>query len=144
VTHFVVIRPLRVLTVNERYGDVTPLSGQTCNILHLDPWFYPEDNHWRKLRRKPKEPDGETDGGGGTYCSAGCGTIFRMTPEGALATLYIFCAHGVSFNGTEATIIANSGSAIETTVPAGATSGFITVTGDGSTLKSNKPFNVTP
>jgi uncharacterized repeat protein (TIGR03803 family) len=53
-------------------------------------------------------------------------------------------ATGVSFNGTEATIITNSGSAIETTVPAGATSGFITVTGDGSTLKSNKPFQIIP
>jgi uncharacterized repeat protein (TIGR03803 family) len=92
-------------------------------------------------------------------CTNDCGTIYSFSiglkpfvetqlasgRVGASVTILgtnLAGATGVSFNGTEATIIANSGSAIETTVPAGATSGLITVTGDGSTLKSNKPFHV--
>jgi uncharacterized repeat protein (TIGR03803 family) len=107
---------------------------------------------------------GSTERGGngtgvGPYCSNGCGTMYSFSiglkpfvetqlasgKVGASVTILgtnLAGATGVSFNGTEATIIAKSGSAIETTVPAGATSGYITVRGDGSTLKSNKPFHV--
>jgi len=49
----------------------------------------------------------------------------------------------VSFNGTRATFTAN-GSAIITTVPAGATSGTITVTTPSGTLSSNVAFRVSP
>ncbi len=49
----------------------------------------------------------------------------------------------VRFNGTQATFTAN-GSAIDTTVPVGATTGTITVTTSSGTLSSNVPFYVTP
>ncbi len=39
---------------------------------------------------------GSTESGGPTYaidgCGNGCGTVFKMTPKGALTTLYSFCA----------------------------------------------------
>jgi uncharacterized repeat protein (TIGR03803 family) len=52
-------------------------------------------------------------------------------------------ATGVSFNGTAATFTVQD-SAIDTTVPAGATSGSVTVTLPGGTLSSNAVFTVTP
>jgi len=53
-------------------------------------------------------------------------------------------ATGVTFNRTEAAITANSGSAIKTTVPAGATTGFVTVATPGGVLRSNMKFRVVP
>jgi uncharacterized repeat protein (TIGR03803 family) len=50
----------------------------------------------------------------------------------------------VSFNGTSATFTADSATEITTTVPAGATTGTITVTTPGGALASNLPFRVTP
>jgi len=50
-------------------------------------------------------------------------------------------ATSVSFSGTEAAYTVVSDSEITTTVPAGATSGFVTVNG---TLASNTEFRVTP
>ena len=46
---------------------------------------------------------GTTAGGGGVvYCDPiGCGTIFKITPSGTLATLYRFCAQGVCTDGSE-------------------------------------------
>lgn len=40
-------------------------------------------------------------GGTGSGCSntAGCGTIFKITPEGQLTTLYSFCSAGNCSNG---------------------------------------------
>lgn len=31
-------------------------------------------------------------GGGSTWCNGGCGTIFKITPEGQLTTIYSFCS----------------------------------------------------
>jgi len=53
-------------------------------------------------------------------------------------------ATGVSFNGTAATFIAESDTYLTATVPAGATTGSITVNEPGGTLTSNKIFRVTP
>jgi uncharacterized repeat protein (TIGR03803 family) len=53
-------------------------------------------------------------------------------------------ATGVSFNGTPATFTFESDTYLTATVPAGATTGSITVTEPGSTLTSNKVFQVTP
>jgi uncharacterized repeat protein (TIGR03803 family) len=40
---------------------------------------------------------------GGTYCysfgQAGCGTVFKITPEGTLTTLYNFCSHSNCTDG---------------------------------------------
>lgn len=49
---------------------------------------------------------------------------------------------GVSFNGKPATFTIASSSAITATVPAGATTGTVRVTGPGQTLLSNVPFRV--
>jgi uncharacterized repeat protein (TIGR03803 family) len=51
-------------------------------------------------------------------------------------------ATSVTFNGTPATFTVVSASEITTTVPTGATTGFIVVTTPGGTLTSNKMFNV--
>jgi hypothetical protein len=54
-------------------------------------------------------------------------------------------AMSVSFNGTAATFTVNpSGSAISTTVPAGATTGKIQVVTPSGTLSSNVNFQVLP
>jgi hypothetical protein len=51
---------------------------------------------------------------------------------------------GVFLNGTPATFTVVSDTFIEATVPAGATSGFVTVTTPSGTLTSNVPFQVVP
>jgi hypothetical protein len=53
-------------------------------------------------------------------------------------------ATSVSFNGTAATFKVVSASLITATVPAGATSGVVTVTTLSGTLTSNVPFVITP
>jgi len=53
-------------------------------------------------------------------------------------------ATGVSFNGTAASFTVRSDTYLTATVPAGATTGSITVTEPGGTLTSNKIFRVTP
>jgi uncharacterized repeat protein (TIGR03803 family) len=50
----------------------------------------------------------------------------------------------VRFNGTAATFKVVSSTLIKTTVPKGATTGFVTVTGSSGTLKTNTKFLVTP
>ncbi len=50
----------------------------------------------------------------------------------------------VRFNGTAAVFKVASSSLINATVPAGATTGFVTVVTRSGTLKSNKKFSVTP
>jgi len=50
----------------------------------------------------------------------------------------------VSFNGTAATFTVKSDTYLTATVPAGATTGFVTVTTPTGTLTSNKPFRVKP
>jgi hypothetical protein len=50
----------------------------------------------------------------------------------------------VSFNGTTAAFTVSSDTFLTATVPAGATTGFITVVTPGATLKSNRKFLVTP
>jgi uncharacterized repeat protein (TIGR03803 family) len=53
-------------------------------------------------------------------------------------------ARMVSFNGTAAKFIVVSATEIKTTVPAGASTGFVTVTTPSGALKSNKTFAVIP
>ena len=51
---------------------------------------------------------------------------------------------GASFNGTAANFKVVSDTFLEAQVPAGATTGLVTVTTPSRTLSSNKPFRVTP
>src|SRR5579883_773917 len=99
-------------------------------------------------------------GGNGGNCQYGCGTVFRLnvglapfvetqptsgqvgTPVTILGT-DLRGATGVTFNGTPAPINSNTGSAITTTVPAGATTGSVQVTTLSGTLTSNTDFQVT-
>ena len=159
---------------------------------------------------------GTTPFGGNTTSGVntnGWGTIFKITPSGALTTLYTFCevsgcydggqpiaglvqdtngtfygttsvgngtvlgtvfsvstglgpfveiqprfagvgkavtilgtdltgATSVTFNGTKATFTVVSSSEITTTVPTGATAGYVTVTTPSGTLTSNVPFRL--
>jgi hypothetical protein len=50
----------------------------------------------------------------------------------------------VSLNGIPASFTIASDTLIKATVPAGATSGFVTVNTPGGMLTSNVPFRVTP
>ena len=103
------------------------------------------------------------EGGAGTAvpCSFGCGVFYSwdggLTPfvstvpfMGAAGHFVGILGQGftpsttVSFNGTPATAMVVSGTYLKTTVPAGATTGFITVTTSGGTLTSNRQFVVTP
>ena len=53
-------------------------------------------------------------------------------------------ATSVSFNGAPAPFTIQSDTYLTATVPAGATTGFVTVTTPSGTLKSNRKFRVTP
>jgi uncharacterized repeat protein (TIGR03803 family) len=46
---------------------------------------------------------GTTIGGGTgtTYCGAGCGTVFKISPAGVLTTLYSFCVESTCLDGYE-------------------------------------------
>jgi len=156
---------------------------------------------------------GMTNLGGDTTCSSyGCGTVFQITPSGALTTLYNFefwdsasggglfqatngllygatysggnlnCGCGtifsldmglrpfvaflrnpakggqefgilgqgftgttaVSLNGIPVSFTVTSDTLLTATVPAGATTGYVTVTTPSGTLTSNVPFRVLP
>ena len=108
---------------------------------------------------------GETiNGGNNNFCnSAGCGVIYSfdmgfggfarlMTTSGAdlskveiLGEGFSKTASVVKFGGVAATTIVVSGSTyITATVPAGAQSGFVTVTTGSTTLTSTRKFTVLP
>jgi hypothetical protein len=103
--------------------------------------------------------------GGGQGCSnpynPGCGTLFSLSvglgpfvetlptsdKVGALVKILgdnLTSAAAVNFNGTTAAFKVVSATEIETKVPAGATTGFVTVTLPGGTLRSNVRFQVRP
>ncbi len=91
----------------------------------------------------------------------GCGTVFSVSvglgpfvtflpaarPIGHVVQIFgqgFTGATGVSFNGTTAAFTVESDTYLTATVPAGATTGFVTVTESSGTLTSNKVFRVTP
>ena len=102
-----------------------------------------------------------SSGGSSSNCSGGCGTIFSLSmglapfvetlpTSGKVETTVKILGKnlrgvtGVSFNGTAATFTVVSNSYIKTSVPKGATTGFVTVATPSRTLKSNKKFRVIP
>lgn len=105
---------------------------------------------------------GSTEAGGtSSACTGGCGTVYSLAtglgpfvePEpssgGVGAEVKILGtnltgASSVTFNGTAATFEVTSSSLITTTVPAGATTGFVEVTTPSGTLRSNKQFQIRP
>jgi uncharacterized repeat protein (TIGR03803 family) len=106
---------------------------------------------------------GTTTQGGDLTCDngSGCGTVFRLSTglspfvsfvqagEKAGRTAEILGqgftgATGVSFNGTPAIFTIKSDTFLTAMVPAGATTGYVTVTTPSGTLTSNVPFHVIP
>jgi uncharacterized repeat protein (TIGR03803 family) len=97
-------------------------------------------------------PGGGTTNGDGTVFSlaVGLGSFVETLPtSGKVAAAVkilgtnLTGATAVSFNGTAATFRVVSSSEITTTVPSGATTGFVSVTTPGGTLSSNVTFRVT-
>ena len=104
--------------------------------------------------------DGNLYGATTSFGEDGVGTIYRLSTglpgfvvtqptsgtAGTPVTILgsnLSGATGVSFNGTAATINSNTGSAITTTVPAGATTGTVQVSLPNGTLNSDADFQVT-
>jgi uncharacterized repeat protein (TIGR03803 family) len=104
---------------------------------------------------------GTTEQGGGNKCGNGCGTVFKLSvglapfvetqttsgKVGAAVTILgtdLTGTTSVKFNDTDAKFKVVSASEITTTVPSGATTGYIEVEKPGGTLKSNVVYTVTP
>jgi len=102
---------------------------------------------------------GDTSGGGSQNCQ--CGTFYSLNaglrpfvsflPASGKVSAAVEIlgqgfskATGVLFNGTSATFKVIADTYMTATVPNGATSGLVKVTGSGGTLTSNKAFRVTP
>ena len=100
-------------------------------------------------------------GGGGCNGESGCGMFYSWADSlpASVSTVPFFGKVGstveilgqgftsattVSFNGTPATATVVSGDYLSATVPAGATTGFVTVTTSSGTLTSNRQFVVAP
>ena len=132
--------PMGVFKVLHAFGSSTGASPQAALVQHTNGILY-----------------GSTAVGG----SAGEGTFYsldlKLTPVvrflpasgrvGSTVDLLgqgFFGATNVSFNGVSSTFSATYDSFLTATVPAGATSGYITVTTSTGTLRSDKQFVVTP
>jgi len=106
---------------------------------------------------------GVTTNGGtvNSSCSRGCGTIFSFDLGLGPFVAFVKAAGGVgnvvnilgqglvgttgiSFNGIAANFTVKAKTILEATVPAGATTGYVTVTTPSGTLTSNVPFHVIP
>jgi uncharacterized repeat protein (TIGR03803 family) len=92
---------------------------------------------------------------GGTVFSLGLGKPLHTTVDfdpvsGKVGAAIRILGQGftkhtkVSFNGTPAAVSSYSSTYLKTTVPAGATTGYVTVVTTATTLQSNSQFRVTP
>jgi uncharacterized repeat protein (TIGR03803 family) len=151
------------------YGSVfyMPLSGSNGETLYSFVG-YPDDgaNPFSPLvQATDGKFYGVTYDGGDAPCNygyaPGCGTVFSIS--NGLAPFVAFVRNAgkvgksfgllgqgfigttsVSLNGVPASFTVNSDTLILATVPAGATTGSVTVTTPGGTLTSNAPFHVIP
>ena len=104
---------------------------------------------------------GTTVNGGNPFCGFGCGTVYSL--DMGLGPFVAFVHNSakagqkfgilgqgftgtsnVSFNGISAHFTVVSDTIITATVPAGATTGYVTVTTPSGTQTSNVPFQVIP
>ncbi|MBZ5572199.1 MAG: hypothetical protein LAO09_10020 [Acidobacteriia bacterium] len=130
------------------------------DILHAfgdsDGWF-----PWNELTQSTSGAFyGLTTSGGDSQCNS-CGTAFSLNvgvgpfvafvrASGKVGQIGGILGQGftgtssVSINGTPANFTVVSDTFLKATVPAGATTGYVTVTTPSGTLTSNKPFRVTP
>lgn len=104
---------------------------------------------------------GTAANGGNSSCFDGCGTIFAFSEDltpfvsfvhnparvgqtfGILGQGFIGTSR-VALNGSPVSFTVKSATFLEATVPAGATTGNLTVTTPAGTLNSNVPFQVIP
>jgi uncharacterized repeat protein (TIGR03803 family) len=98
-------------------------------------------------------PSGGGEGGDGTVFRLGmglCPFVSFVRNSGKVGQTEQILGQGfrgttrVSFNGTTAAFTVKSDTYLTATVPAGATTGFVTVATLGGTLNSNKTFRVVP
>jgi uncharacterized repeat protein (TIGR03803 family) len=147
---------------------ITPPPTSTFSVLHnfevttgISPYVTP-------LQRTKGTVYGDTElGGTGNVIVCGvttdlCGVFYSWSApglkpfvallpySGKVGNTIEFLGQGftssttASFNGTTASRTVVSGTYLTATVPTGATTGFVTVTTSGVTLKSNKKFRVVP
>jgi uncharacterized repeat protein (TIGR03803 family) len=80
------------------------------------------------------------DGLAEAYCGIGCGTAFRLTPEGALTVLYNFCAQAYCVDGAyPGGLVQSSNGNIYGTTESGGTGSHCTIIGGCGTV-----FSITP
>src|ERR1019366_9456144 len=137
------------------YGTVfsiTPAGALTT----LSTLYYYDPQPWQLIQATDGNFYGTAEDNG-TYAngsvfrlSVGLGPFVKTEPSsGKVGAAVIILgtnltgATSVSFNGTAATFTVVSSSEIQTTVPAGATTGTVTVVTPSGTLHSNKNFVVT-
>jgi len=137
---------------------ITPSGTETivynfCSVAGCVDGLYPETPLVQHTNGKFY---GNTSGnslGGGVYYSLDMGLkpfAGLVTWEGKVGRTVEILGQGftgtskVSFNGTSATFKVVSDTYLTASVPSGATTGSITVTTPGGTLKSNRKFLVTP
>jgi uncharacterized repeat protein (TIGR03803 family) len=143
-----------------------PISGTTSTTLY-DFAGYPNDGSYPQsglVQATDGTFYGTTYAGGSSPCnyySAGCGTVFSydaglgpfvalVRGMGRVGQKFVVLGQGltgttsVSLNGIPATFTVKLDTALIANVPAGASSGYVTVTTPTGTLTSNAPFYVLP
>jgi|HubBroStandDraft_6_1064221.scaffolds.fasta_scaffold00346_14 uncharacterized repeat protein (TIGR03803 family) len=94
---------------------LTP-GGKRIKLHHFD-----DSDGYAPYAPLVQGPDGNFYGttlGGGNECGSGCGTVFRMTPSGAVTTLHSFAGHDGS-SPVAALVFASDGSFYGTTSSGG-------------------------
>jgi len=140
-----------------------PLAGQDTILYSFA--GYPNDGSNPQsalVQRTDGTFYGVTFAGGSSPCNyslPGCGTVFSLDMGLSPFVAFVHAAgkvgqtggilgqgftgtSSVSLNGTPATFTVISDTFIKATVPAGATTGYVTVTTPAGTLTSNVPFHI--
>ena len=135
---------------------ITP-SGELTTLYNFESWD--SDSGGGLFQATNGLLYGATYSGGTVNC--GCGTIFSLDMGfGPFVAFLRNSAKGgqefgilgqgftgttaVALNGSQAKFIVKSDTLIESTVPLGSTTGYVTVTTPSGTLTSNVPFRVIP
>jgi hypothetical protein len=148
---------------------LTP-SGQYSTLYEFDETQNGGTGPWGPVGGLVQDTDGSFygityAGGDGTVsegCNVGCGAVYRLTvsgvppfvltqqPSGKVGAVITIYAQGftgttaVDFNGVPAVFSVKSNTYLTATVPAGASTGFITVTTPTGVLGSRNQFKVIP
>lgn len=137
---------------------ITPTGTETilynfCAVKGCTDGFYPEGPLAQNTNGVFYGTTTGNSLGGGVFYSLNTGLkpfVSLLNWEGKIGKTVEILGQGftgttkVSFNGTSASFTVSSGTYLTAVVPAGATTGFVTVTTPSGTLKSNRKFLVTP